>query len=75
MMRTIFGAAAAETLLAAAPLVAEPGKTDKEHVHVTITVDNIGFSTEQGQFRKFDARIDLYPERSARRRRSASTSR
>ncbi|QIE55403.1 polyisoprenoid-binding protein [Pikeienuella piscinae] len=62
MMRTILSVVGAATLLTAAPLAAEPWKLDKDHVHVTFTVDNIGFSTTQGQFRDFDAEIDFDPE-------------
>lgn len=42
--------------------VAAPWKLDKDHVHVTFTVDNLGFSTTQGQFREFDAQIDFDPD-------------
>lgn len=41
---------------------AAPWKLDKDHVHVTFTVDNLGFSTTHGQFRKFDAEIDFDPD-------------
>ena len=46
----------------AAPIAAAPWKLDKDHVHVTFTVDNLGFSTTQGQFRDFNAQIDFDPE-------------
>ena len=48
--------------LAAATASAAPWKIDKNHSHLTFTVDNIGFSITQGQFRKFDAEIDFDPE-------------
>lgn len=46
----------------AAPAVAAPWKLDKDHVHVTFTVDNLGFSTTHGQFRDFEAVIDFDPD-------------
>lgn len=55
-------AAAFALLLFAPPLSAAPWKLDKDHVHVTFTVSNIGFSVTQGQFREFDAQIDFDPE-------------
>ena len=48
--------------LIAAAAQAAPWKIDKNHSHITFTVDNIGFSITQGQFRKFDAEIDFDPE-------------
>lgn len=62
MAKAIFGAAVSAVLLLGAPLAAAPWTLDKDHVHVTFTVDNIGFSTTQGQFRSFDAAIDFDPE-------------
>ena len=41
---------------------AAPWKIDPDHSHLTFTVDNLGFSLTQGQFRKFEAEIDFDPE-------------
>ena len=46
----------------AAPLSAAPWKLDKSHAHATFMADHLGFSTVQGQFRKFDAEIDFDPD-------------
>lgn len=59
--------AAALTLIlsvALAPMaaLAAPWKIDPDHSHLTFTVDNLGFSLTQGQFRKFSADIDFDPE-------------
>ena len=56
------GAAALALVLLVAPAFSAPWKLDKDHVHVTFTVSNIGFSITQGQFREFDAEIDFDPE-------------
>ncbi len=40
---------------------AEPYLVDKRHAFVTFGVDYPGFSTVDGQFRGFDADIDLDP--------------
>ncbi len=55
-------AAFALSLLFAAGAAAAPWKLDKDHVHVTFTISNIGFSVTHGQFREFDAEIDFDPE-------------
>ena len=55
-------AAFALSLLLAAGAAAAPWKLDKDHVHVTFTISNIGFSVTHGQFREFDAEIDFDPE-------------
>lgn len=46
----------------AAPALAEPYVLDKSHAHVAFSVNHLGFSTVQGQFRKFDAEIDFDPK-------------
>ncbi|MEX2518239.1 MAG: YceI family protein [Paracoccaceae bacterium] len=61
-MMKVLSAAALLVALTAQILSAAPWKIDKDHVHVTFTVNNIGFSTTQGQFREFDAVIDFDPE-------------
>ncbi|MEL7463884.1 MAG: YceI family protein [Pseudomonadota bacterium] len=43
--------------LIASPLGAAEWKLDKSHAHATFMADHLGFSTVQGQFRKFDADI------------------
>lgn len=48
--------------LAPAIALAAPWKIDRDHSHLTFTVDNLGFSLTQGQFRKFKADIDFDPE-------------
>lgn len=47
--------------LAAVPAVAAPWVLDKSHAHVTFSVDHLGYSQTQGQFRVFDADIDFDP--------------
>ncbi|MGF1501095.1 MAG: YceI family protein [Paracoccaceae bacterium] len=59
MRRTALAVAAALSLALAAPAVAEPYVLDKSHAHVTFTVGHLGFSDVHGQFREFDAEIDL----------------
>lgn len=61
-MKNVLRVAAFLVVLGAQSLSAAPWKIDKDHVHVTFTVDNIGFSTTQGQFREFEAAIDFDPE-------------
>jgi polyisoprenoid-binding protein YceI len=43
------------------PAPAEPYLIDKSHAFVTFTADHLGFSAVHGQFRDFDADIDLDP--------------
>lgn len=57
-----FTLALALLALWSASAAAAPWRLDKSHCHVTFTVDNLGFSITQGQFRKFDATIDFDPE-------------
>lgn len=61
-MKRFVHAALFAALLAAPPAIAAPWKLDKDHVHVTFLVSNIGFSWTHGQFRDFDAEIDFDPE-------------
>lgn len=62
MRLTRFASIAAATVLAATPLAAAPWQIDKSHAHVSFSVDHLGFSVTQGQFRSFDAEIDFDPE-------------
>lgn len=57
-----FAAAFVAVSFLAAPLAAAPWKLDKSHAHVTFSVEHLGFSITQGQFRKFDAEIDFDPD-------------
>lgn len=52
----------AAAFLPAHPVAAEPWRIDEDQAHVTFMVDNLGFSTTQGQFRAFDAEIDFDPQ-------------
>lgn len=63
-MRPIAAALALILSAALAPMaaLAAPWKIDPDHSHLTFTVDNLGFSLTQGQFRKFTADIDFDPE-------------
>ena len=57
-----FAAAFLAVSVLAAPLAAAPWKLDKSHAHVTFSVEHLGFSVTQGQFRKFDAEVDFDPD-------------
>ena len=63
-MRPLAAAIALILSIALAPVIsfAAPWKIDPDHSHLTFTVDNLGFSLTQGQFRKFKADIDFDPE-------------
>lgn len=61
-MKRFGSAIAAIGIFIAGAAGADPWKLDKDHVHVTFTVGNIGFSTTHGQFRNFDAEIDFDPD-------------
>ncbi len=63
-MRPLAAAIALILSIALAPVTsfAAPWKIDPDHSHLTFTVDNLGFSLTQGQFRKFKADIDFDPE-------------
>ncbi len=63
-MRPLAAAFALMLSVALAPAIAfaAPWKIDPDHSHLTFTVDNLGFSLTQGQFRKFTADIDFDPE-------------
>lgn len=63
-MRPLAAAFALILSVALAPMAAfaAPWKIDPDHSHLTFTVDNLGFSLTQGQFRKFKAEIDFDPE-------------
>lgn len=63
-MRPLAAAFALSLSVVLAPAIsfAAPWKIDKDHSHLTFTVDNLGFSLTQGQFRKFKADIDFDPE-------------
>jgi len=63
-MRPIAAALSLILSIALAPVaaLAAPWKIDPDHSHLTFTVDNLGFSLTQGQFRKFKADIDFDPE-------------
>ncbi len=54
--------AAFALILSVTTAFAAPWKIDPDHSHLTFTVDNLGFSLTQGQFRKFTADIDFDPE-------------
>lgn len=54
--------AAALTLLAAPPAVAEPYVVDESHASITFSVDHLGFSAVRGQFREFDVQVDFDPK-------------
>lgn len=62
MRLTRLAAAFAIASLTAAPVVAAPWAIDKSHAHVNFSVDHLGFSVTQGQFRSFDAEIDFDPD-------------
>ncbi len=53
---------AAALALAAAPVFAAPWTLDKSHGHVNFSVEHLGFSITQGQFREFDAEVEFDPE-------------
>ena len=63
-MRPLAAAFALILSIALVPAIsfAAPWKIDPDHSHLTFTVDNLGFSLTQGQFRKFSAYIDFDPE-------------
>ena len=63
-MRPLAAAFALILSVVLAPMAAfaAPWKIDPDHSHLTFTVDNLGFSLTQGQFRKFKAEIDFDPE-------------
>lgn len=52
------------TALLTAPFAATaaPWVLDKSHAHITFSINHLGFSTTQGAFREFDAKIDFDPE-------------
>lgn len=62
MRRAMIAAALIAAQFAAVPALAAPYVIDRSHAHVMFSVDHLGFSIVNGQFREFDAQIDFDPD-------------